>query len=79
MVCGQRCAPNAAFAEIGPPSEVGNVFAFLTCEPNPLMAPIHPKAMPVILQPEDYSCWLGGDPVVDLAVPFAPQLMRGVV
>lgn len=48
-------APSAAFAGIWRPSEVGNVFAFLTCEPNPLVAPIHPKAMPVILHPEDYD------------------------
>lgn len=29
-------------------------FAFLTCESNPLVAPIHPKAMPVILAPNNY-------------------------
>jgi putative SOS response-associated peptidase YedK len=68
-------APSAAFAGIWRPSLVGNVFAFLTCEPNPLVAPIHPKAMPVILHPEDYDRWLGGDAVTDLAVPFPSQLM----
>lgn len=67
--------PSAAFAGIWRPSRVGNVFAFLTCEPNPLVAPVHPKAMPVILHPEDYDRWLGGDPVADLAVPFPSQLM----
>ncbi|CAN5367893.1 hypothetical protein BH10PSE12_BH10PSE12_28170 [soil metagenome] len=35
--------------------ELGRVYAFLTCEPNPLVAPKHPKAMPVILLPEDYD------------------------
>lgn len=69
-------APSAAFAGIWRPSEAGNVFAFLTCEPNPLVAPIHPKAMPVILHPETYDGWLAGDPVTDLAVPFPSQLMR---
>lgn len=68
-------ASSAAFAGIWRPSEAGNVFAFLTCEPNPLVAPIHPKAMPVILHPEDYDRWLGGDAVTDLAVPFPSQLM----
>lgn len=68
-------ASSAAFAGIWRPSPVGNVFAFLTCEPNPLVAPVHPKAMPVILHPEDYDRWLAGDPVADLAAPFPSQLM----
>jgi putative SOS response-associated peptidase YedK len=68
-------AASAAFAGIWRPSPVGNVFAFLTCEPNPLVAPVHPKAMPVILHPEDYDRWLGGDAVTDLATPFPSQLM----
>jgi putative SOS response-associated peptidase YedK len=68
-------APSAAFAGIWRPLELGNVFAFLTCEPNPLVAPIHPKAMPVILHPQDYDRWLGGEAVANLAVPFPSQLM----
>lgn len=68
-------APSGAFAGIWRPSEAGEVFAFLTCEPNPLVAPIHPKAMPVILHPEDYDRWLDGAAVTDLAVPFPSQLM----
>lgn len=68
-------APIAAFAGIWRPSVEGNVYAFLTCEPNPLVAPIHPKAMPVILQPQDYERWLTGDDVLDLAAPFPSQLM----
>ena len=68
----------AAFAGIWRPSEWGNVFAFLTCEPNPLVAPLHPKAMPVILQPEDYDRWLGGEvgDACSLAAPFPSQLMQ---
>jgi len=27
------------------------IVAFLTCEPNAVVAPIHPKAMPVALSP----------------------------
>lgn len=38
-----------AFAGIWRASDGGNVFAFLTCHPNPLVGAIHPKAMPVIL------------------------------
>ena len=68
-------APLSAFAGIWRASDEGNVFAFLTCEPNPLVRPVHPKAMPVILQPEDYDRWLAGDDAEALAVPFPSQLM----
>lgn len=53
------------------------VFAFLTCDPNPLVAPLHPKAMPVILDESDYERWLTGtgEEACKLAVPFASQLM----
>lgn len=35
------------------------LFAFLTCPPNAEVAPVHPKAMPVILtRPEDWRRWL---------------------
>jgi putative SOS response-associated peptidase YedK len=69
--------PVAAFAGIWRPSEAGNVFAFLTCEPNPLVAPLHPKAMPVVLGEDNYNRWLSGsyDEVCALAVPFPSQLM----
>lgn len=69
--------PVAAFAGIWRPSEAGNVFAFLTCEPNPLVAPLHPKAMPVVLSEIDYDGWLSGDydSACTLAVPFPSQLM----
>ena len=49
--------------------------AFLTCEPIPLVAPIHLKAMPGILHPDDYDRWLAGDDADKLAVPFPSQLM----
>lgn len=36
-----------------------NFFGFLTCEPNSVVAPIHPKAMPVILtKDEEWDVWL---------------------
>ncbi|MEM1398335.1 MAG: SOS response-associated peptidase [Pseudomonadota bacterium] len=39
-------------------AETSEVYAFLTCSPNDLVGPIHPKSMPVILRPEDYETWL---------------------
>jgi putative SOS response-associated peptidase YedK len=36
-----------------------DLFAFLTTEPNAVVAPIHPKAMPVILtKSEEIETWL---------------------
>ena len=39
-----------------------HLFAFLTCEPNTVVKPIHPKAMPVILTIEDeIEMWMTTD------------------
>lgn len=53
-----RPAPEAGHDLLGehPPR-----FAFLTCEANELVGAVHPKAMPVILAPEDYEAWLTAD------------------
>ncbi|MDB5670437.1 MAG: hypothetical protein JWO25_1396 [Alphaproteobacteria bacterium] len=69
---------HAAFAGIWRFSEGSARFAFLTCEPNPLVAPLHPKAMPVILHEEDYDRWLGGEAadVCSLAAPYPSQMMQ---
>ncbi len=69
--------PVFAFAGIWRPTSDGAAFAFLTCEPNPLVAAVHPKAMPVILQPKDYGRWLAASDEggTALAVPFPSQLM----
>jgi putative SOS response-associated peptidase YedK len=71
-------SPLFAFAGVWRPTEDGKAFAFLTCEPNPLVEPIHAKAMPVILHPEDYDGWLDGEvaSACSLAQPFPSQLMR---
>lgn len=71
-------APLFAFAGVWRPTEQGKAFAFLTCEPNPLVGAIHPKAMPVILDPEDYGTWLGSETAraCELAGPYPSQLMR---
>lgn len=53
--------PIAAFAGIWRQSDHGPVYAFLTCEPNALVAPLHPKAMPVIVEAADYQAWLSTD------------------
>lgn len=55
----------------------GGYFAMLTCAPNQLVAPVHPKAMPVVLHREDYAAWLAAplDEAKALAVPFPSQLM----
>tara|TARA_R110002124_G_scaffold287106_2_gene470481 strand:+ start:7135 stop:7722 length:588 start_codon:yes stop_codon:yes gene_type:complete len=71
-------APVSAFAGIWRRTDEGNAYALLTCEPNPLVKPIHPKAMPVILHPDDYEGWLAGNDAKQLAVPFPSQLM-GIV
>jgi putative SOS response-associated peptidase YedK len=52
--------PVFAFAGIWRDSEVAS-FAFLTTEPNAIVGAVHPKAMPVILHPEDHEAWLSAD------------------
>ncbi len=69
--------PLFAFAGLWRLIEGRSVYAFLTCEPNPLVAPIHPKAMPVILHESDYAQWLNGSQAAacELVTPFPSQLM----
>lgn len=50
-----------AFAGIWRPAGEVDRFAFLTTLANGLVATVHPKAMPVILAPRDYTTWLTGD------------------
>ncbi len=38
------------------------LFSFLTTEPNAVVEPIHPKAMPVVLSPKDAHAWLTAPP-----------------
>ena len=55
----------------------GRVFAFCTTEPNPLVKPKHPNAMPVILLAEDHDRWLRGsyDDALELQAAYPSQLM----
>lgn len=38
------------------------LYAFLTTEPNAVVEPVHPKAMPVILHQDDWEKWLTAEP-----------------
>lgn len=69
--------PIAAFAGLWRSTDNGPAFAFLTCEPNALVAPLHPKAMPVVLMPQDYDTWLYGshEEALSLQTPYPSQLM----
>lgn len=54
------------------------VFSFLTTEPNAIVAPIHPKAMPAILTtPEECEAWLTAPIPEALALqrPLADELL----
>jgi len=70
--------PIFAFAGIWRPTERGNAYGFLTTEPNAVVAPIHPKAMPVILHDEDYDRWLSApwEELKEAVAPYPSQLMR---
>jgi putative SOS response-associated peptidase YedK len=49
-----------------------DLFAFLTTEPNAVVAPIHPKAMPVILTtPDEIETWLTAPARDDATAAFA--------
>lgn len=69
--------PVAAFAGLWRPTEDGPVFAFLTCEPNALVAPLHPKAMPVVLMADDHEKWLTGtyEQALAMQTSYPSQLM----
>lgn len=64
-----------------PVEDEHHLFAFLTCEPNAVVAPIHPKAMPVILTtPEECEAWMTA-PIPDslaLQRPLADGLLSVV-
>ena len=55
----------------------GRAFAMVTCDPNALVAPVHPKAMITILAPQDRDRWLRGgyDDVLALQQPYPTGLM----
>jgi putative SOS response-associated peptidase YedK len=70
--------PVFAFAGIWRDTTDLPVFAFLTTEPNSLVEPVHPKAMPMILHPEDYDVWLNAEwkTAKNIVAPYPSQLMH---
>ena len=77
---GLNDEPLFAFAGIWRPGEEAPFFSFLTCEPNETVGAVHPKAMPVMLDPSDFSRWLQNDHLdaCELARPFSDQRMKVV-
>lgn len=73
--------PTFAVAGFWQETAEGNGFTMVTCDPNSLVAPIHPKAMVTILEPDDIDTWLGGtyDDIVALQRSYdaARMTMRG--
>lgn len=74
---------NFAIAGFWQTTVKGNGFAMVTCDPNELVSPIHPKAMVTILDPDDWDRWLKGsyDDVVAMQRPYPAERMtvRGPV
>ena len=57
---------------------VDDLYAFLTTTPNAVVAPIHPKAMPVILtEPDEFDTWLNApwDVAKELQRPLADDAL----
>jgi len=61
-----------AFAGIYDVYEGERKMAFLTCEPNEIVGKYHPKAMPVILDKDNYGKWLEDEDfhLTEIAVPY---------
>ncbi|PIT04481.1 hypothetical protein TSA1_29790 [Bradyrhizobium nitroreducens] len=56
-----------------------DLFAFLTTDPNDVVGPIHPKAMPVILtKPDEIEIWLKApvEEALNLQRPLADGVLR---
>ncbi len=79
------CTDQPVFAVAGVWQQLGDRcwFAMMTCDPNALVAQIHPKAMITILEEGHWDRWLRGsyDDVVALQQPYAADRMtvRGPV
>lgn len=48
-------------------------FTFITTDPNEVVKPIHPKRMPVILDPKNYDAWLDPKIPADILVGLLKQ------
>ena len=70
---GLRRKSDQELADLGTPVLA---MTFLTCPPNRVVRPIHPKAMPVILDTQDeFETWLtaGGDRAAALQRPLPDE------
>lgn len=80
----EQNAPLFAFAGLWRPgakdSGGGPFMAFLTCAPNAMVGAVHPKAMPVMLRPNDALAWLDHEreSACALAQPFPDADMRRI-
>lgn len=72
--------PIAFFAGLWRPTERGDAYAFATTSPNAIVAPWHPKAMPAILHPRDFTTWLDGshDEALALVRPYDGPMIEQV-
>jgi putative SOS response-associated peptidase YedK len=70
--------PTFAVAGFWQYTKQGAGVTMVTCDPNALVAPIHPKAMITILAREDHDRWLRGsyEDVVALQRPYPAERMK---
>ena len=71
----------ARTARSAPVEGVHELFGFLTTEANAIVAPVHPKAMPVILAtPAEVDLWLDAETVDALALqrPLPDDVLEAV-
>jgi putative SOS response-associated peptidase YedK len=56
------------------------LYTFLPTEPNEVVRPVHSKAMPIILQPDEWEAWLTGPVENALALqrPLPNELLQVV-
>lgn len=75
---GERLMPVDAQARRQRVAAELDPFAFLTTDPNSIVAPIHGKAMPVILtEPDECRQWLeGGEDSLGLQRPLQDGLLK---
>lgn len=72
-----------AVAGFWQPTAKGNGFTMVTCDPNELVAQVHPKAMITVLARDDHDRWLRGSyaDIIALQRPYPADRMsmRGPV
>jgi putative SOS response-associated peptidase YedK len=79
-VSGDRISGKLRAETLAPSPEAGaqgSGFTMVTCDPNEIVAPIHPKATITILHEKDWDRWMtcSYDEVVQLQRPYPAELM----